>query len=321
MSLAVKTREMVIRTDWQTTEPNPDEEVLREEIGAKLKLRDTYFKEEMMMEQQREQDIAVLLRAGGLDYEEMPRMIADSKLASRRSLEEVAPLLMQPIKDVQTLHEKDMQQVKANLKLLKGLKTKPMSGFLFDPIYGGAWKSWNGETEEIPAATTDTATNKVDLRTQAFGEGWWDADYSEVHGYLAFRFTPPTWGQLHVYAYPWLHGFYNLYADDTWYKSEKAEAKISTWVDVHQNFWRTRNYATRFHMTGSELHPTRYGRMDHQYAHGFHTPVGEGDPVTIRVGVRLFSYGKASGGRSTLDFHAGNANYVKIPYLYWRIEH
>jgi hypothetical protein len=312
---------MVIRTEWQTTEPNPDEEQLKEEYGARLKARDQYFKEEMMMEQQREQDIAVLLRAGGIDYEEMPGRIADSKIASTKSLEDVAPLLMKPPMDIEALHAQDMQLVQANAQKLATKKAKPMSGFLLDPVYAGNWKSWNGEAEEIPSATTDTAQNRVDLRTQAFGEGWWDADYSEVHGYLAFRFTPPTWGQLHVYAYPWLHGYYSLYADDTWYKTEQAEAKVSTWIDVHQSFWRTRSYATRLRISGDEMHPTRYGRMDDQYAHGFHTQVGEGDPVTIRVGARLFSYGKASGGRSTLDFQAGNANYIHVPYLYWRLEH
>lgn len=319
MTFAVKTREMIIRKEWESTEENPDQKWLEQEFDAKLKLRDQYFKEERSMEQQREQDMAALLQAGGIDYEEMPARIADSKIASAKSLEDVKPLLMKPAMKIEALHEQDMKLVKANIEKMKAEKVK-MNGFLLKPVYGGAWKSWNGEGEEIPSATIDTAKNRVDLRTQAFGEGWWDGDFSEVHGYLAFRFTPPTWGQLHVHAFPWLHGFYSLYADDTWYKSEKASAKICTWIDVHQNFWRTRNYTTRFHMSGDEIHPTRYGRMDYQYAHGYHTPVGEGDPVTIRVGVRLHSYGKASGGRSTLDFQAGNANYVKVPYLYWKLE-
>jgi hypothetical protein len=74
-------------------------------------------------------------------------------------------------------------------------------------------------------------------------------------------------------------------------------------------------------MGGDELHPTRYGRIDGQYANSYYMNVGANDTVTIRVGVQLYCYARASGGRSKLDFRAGAANYVHIPYVYWYLHH
>lgn len=229
-------------------------------------------------------------------------------------------MVMKPGLDIRKMHERDLELVKTiGGKMTATTKATTWSGYVFHPEYAGHWMSWNGEAEEIPVAAEDLAANRLDVRAQAFGEGWWDADTSDVHTFLAFRITPPSWGQLEVYAHPWLHGFYNLYADDSWYKSEKASAELATWIDVHQNFWRPRGYQTRFRMSGYELHPMKFGRIDTQCSHGYHTAVGEGDIVTIRVGVRLYCYGKASGGRAKLDFHTRNANYVTVPYLYWRL--
>jgi hypothetical protein len=70
-------------------------------------------------------------------------------------------------------------------------------------------------------------------------------------------------------------------------------------------------------MAGDELHPERSDRIDRQYGISFYTNVGERDVVTTRVGVRLYCYARASGGRSRLDFQTGAANYVYVPYVYW----
>ncbi|UCE67604.1 MAG: hypothetical protein JSU85_06225, partial [Candidatus Zixiibacteriota bacterium] len=73
----------------------------------------------------------------------------------------------------------------------------------------------------------------------------------------------------------------------------------------------------RFTKAGYEIHPEAEDRIDRQYGVHFYTNVGESDTVTIRIGVRLYCQAAASGGRSLLNFQAGAANYVKIPYIYW----
>jgi hypothetical protein len=310
----------IVRADWKSTKPNPDEEMLKETWRAELDTLERAMNEEANLARRQQNALLPLLRAGGLDEGDMESALAESRQLSRQSLKESDALVQKPAFDVTRMHEQDLELVKTiSAKMTTPAKTTTWSGYVLHPEYAGHWMSWNGETEEVPAATEDPAKNRLDMRAQAFGEGWWDADGSDVHAYLAFRITPPSWGQLEVFAHPWLHGFYNLYADDSWYKSEKASAEVSTWMDLHQSFWRPRSYRTRFRMAGDELHPTRFGRIDAQFSHGFHTAVGEGDIVTIRVGVRLNCYAKAAGGRARLDFRTANANYVLVPYVYWRL--
>ena len=114
-----------------------------------------------------------------------------------------------------------------------------------------------------------------------------------------------------------MHGYYSLYSNDAWYKGESARAEVDTWADVHQNYWRARQYRRRFTMAGDELHPERSDRIDRQYGNHYYTNVGASDTVTIRVGVRLYCHAKASGGRSRLNFQTGGADYVYVPYVYW----
>lgn len=318
MSVAVS----IVRTDWQTTKPNPDEEVLKEEWRADLDSLERSLNEEVNLARQQKNALLPLLRATGLDEGDMEQALTESRNVSRRMLLETEPLIHKPNLDTKRMHDRDLELVKTiGEKMAKATATKPTtwSGYVMHPEYSGHWMSWNGETEEKPSATENVASNRMDLRAQAFGEGWWDADTSDVHSFLAFRITPPSWGQLEIYAYPWMHGFYNLYADDSWYKSEKAFAEVATWMDVHQGFWRPRGYRTCFRMGGDELHPMKFGRIDRQFVQSFHTAVGEGDIVTIRTGIRLRCYGKASGGRALLDFKTDNANYVHVPYIYWRL--
>ena len=112
-----------------------------------------------------------------------------------------------------------------------------------------------------------------------------------------------------------------LYSNDKWYTSGYARAEIDTWIQVHQNYWRPRHSHRRFTYAGDELHPTRSGRIDRQYGDNYYTNVGEGDTVTVRVGVRLHCYARASGSCAILNFQAGAANYVYVPYVYWYLHH
>ena len=196
------------------------------------------------------------------------------------------------------------------------------AGFIWHASFCGGWMCWNGEAEERPRVICDNMkANRVEPRAQAYGEWWWDGDWSSVHGYLGFRLTPPSWDHLHIHTGLWLHGWYHLYSNDHWYNSAYALADLRTWVQVHQNFWRGRQYRRQFYMRGDELHPTRCGRIDRLCRHSYYTNVGAGDTVTIMVGAYLHCYARAGGNHSILDFMTGAANYVYIPYVYWYLHH
>jgi hypothetical protein len=307
-------------TEWQSTEPNPDEEYLQALWKAEIRSFERSIVEEGKASRRRQANTLPLLKGGGLSQGGVAKLLKEDADLSRRSLKEVEQQLVKPPIDFETFHKQDLELAQANAERIEG-HNPSWQGFIWAPGYGGAWWEWNGEAEEVPGVTFNVGASRVDPRVQAWGEGWWDADFSRMHAYLAFRFRPPSWGHLHIHTYPWLHGYYSLYSNDAWYKGEYARAEVDTWVDAHQNFWRARQYRRRFTLGGDELHPERSDRIDGQYGHHYFTNVGANDTTTVRVGVRLYSRAKASGGRSKLNFQAGGANYVYVPYVFWYLHH
>lgn len=308
---------MKLKTAWQSEAPLPDEEYLKKVWQAELQNLEGAFATEGEGMQRQQANIIPLVKASSLDTRAIDKKIEEVKFISRYSLRRAQAQISTPPVDIEALHKQDLELAEANASRMESPGNPHWQGHIWNPSYCGWWSSWNGEAEESPSQTCNSGAKRFDPRTQAWGEGWFDGDYSELHGYLAFQFSPPSWGHLHIYVYPWFHGYYSLFSDDAWYNSEYTRAEVDSWVDVHQNFWRSRQYQRRFTLTGSELHPTRYGRIDAQYTQAYYMNVGAGDTVTIRAGGRLYSYARAGGSHSVLNFQAGSANYIYVPYVYW----
>lgn len=303
-----------IMSKWESEKPVPDEAGLKKRWEAETKNLQASLAQEDESSKRKRANLEPIVKASKFDLDKQAQ---ESKRISRESFKRAEPLIAEPPFDIEALHRQDLDLAKEVANRYKGPGNPYWWGYIWSPSYGGWWSSWNGETEEVPNISFDTANERFDPRTQAWGEGWFDGDFSELHGYLAFTFNPPSWGHLQVYVYPWFHGYYSLYSDDEWYNSEYARAEVDSWIDLYQNFWRSRSYVRRFTLAGDELHPTRYGRIDTNYRHVYYTDVGERDSTTIRVGARLYSYARASGGHSILNFQAGSANYILVPYVYW----
>jgi len=308
-----------IQTEWKSDEPNPDEAFLKSQRDAEVKNLENSLAMEAEQSKRRLANIEPLLGASGLKARDIDDRIKEAKGRSKKALAEADRLLATPPFDIEALHKQELDLVKEIDEKMPS--TASWQGYIHNASYCGYWSDYDGETEEIPSVTCDNAHNRVDPRTQAYGEGWYDGDHSRAHAYVAFRFSPPSWGHLHVRVGPWLHGYYSLYSDDEWYNSEHASAQLHTWVDLHQNFWRSRDYRLRFSLGGNELHPTRSGRIDSQYWQSYYTDVGQSDTVTIRVGAKLYDYARAGGSHSKLNFQAGSANYVYVPNVYWYLHH
>ena len=310
-----------IRTESKSTKPNPDEKFLEALIQAENKSLERAISQTAATLRRRKANIEPLLKASGMVNSDIDKLLKEGKELSVKSSEFAEKQFSVPAFDIEDLHERDLVLARENAERMKSPGNPHWQGHIWNPSYGGWWSSWNGEAEEVPNVTFDLSHNRFDPRAQAWGEGWWDSDFSKMHSYLAFQFSPPSWGRLYVYTYPWLHGYYSLYSDDAWYKGENARAELDTWVDLHQNYWRSPQYMRRFTMAGDELHPERAGRIDSQYGHFYSTNVGEGDTVTVRVGLHQYCQAQASGGRSRLNFQGGEANYVMVPYVYWYLYH
>lgn len=300
---------------------NPDEAFLNKEIEAENRLIENELRrseEHVKVQRARNEP---LMATVGLDNQKTGEQMRDARTRSEDVLLESERLLQKPSLDIEAMHKQDLDLAKANAERMESPGNPHWQGFIWNSSYGGYWWSRNGEAEETPSCTFNIAADRFDPKAQAWGEGWYDGDYSRIDAYLAFKFTPPSWGHLHIQTKPWFHGYYSLYSDDEWYNSEFAKAEMHSWVGVHQNFWRPTDATRRFALSGQEIHPTRAGRIDRQYHHSYTTNVGAGDPVTIRVGARLYDEARASGSHSKLNFQTGAGNYIYVPYVYWYLHH
>lgn len=303
--------------EWKREEQNPDDESLKAEFEAEEKDLDDSLAAEEEQSKRKQENVEPLIKASGLSKEEINRRKNKAKADAKASLQRAKPQLLKPPFDIEAQHSREQDLVKHASDQLSSGGNPYWHGYIY-PIYGNYSRGWRGETQEVPSVSFDVSRRRSDPRAQAYGELWeWYSDYSRIDPYLAFRFNPPSWGHLHIYVYPWLHGYYHLYSDDQWWNSAYASAHIDTWVDFYQHFWRSRQSVRRFTLGGTELHPTRYGRIDARYTQHYYGNVGEGDAVTIRVGVRLYCEAKDIGSHSILDFRDGTANYIYIPYVYW----
>ena len=311
-----------LKKEFKSTKPNPDEEHLRALWQAESKDLERSLAEEVRVSQRRRENTLPLLKAGGLSEGDVARLLKEDRALSNRALSEAKQKIAVPpvAVDFEALEKQDLKLVRTNAERMEG-HNPSWWGYDWSANYGGWWKCWNGEAEEVPSVSFNVGANRFDPRAQAYGEGWWDGDFSQINAYLAFQFRPPSWGILRIYTPPWLHGYYMLYSNDKWYTSGYARVELDTWIHVHQNYWRPRHSHRRFTYGGDELHPTRSGRIDRQYGDNYYTNVGEGDMVTVRVGVRLYCYARASGSCAILNFQAGAANYIYVPYIYWHLHH
>lgn len=311
-----------VKTKWETTKENPDEKHLKALFEKEVESQQAARASEEKHARRRKESLDLLIAASGKSERDLQKRVEEAVKDSKEAAREAERQHARPAVDFEALHEKDVAQAKEIEMKSEGRHPNPSwYGYIWSSATGGWWSSWAGEAEEVPNVTIASSADKFDFRAQAWSEGWWDTDFSQIHAYLAFRFRSPSWGHLHVFAYPWLHGYYSLFSDRDWLNQAYARAEVDTWMDVHQNFWRGRQYRRRFTMGGDELHPTRSGRIDGQFTQVYYTNVGEGDTVTVHVGARLYCQAGWSGSHSSLNFQAGTANYIYVPYVYWYLHH
>ncbi len=308
-----------IMTKWESTSPNPDEKHLKALWQAEMKNLKRCHSQTKKASQRRRTNILAVLKKTGLSHQDIAKVVKEEEVLSREYLKASESQLAKPPFDIEILHEQHLKLVRANADRMKSKGNPDWSGYIWHAVNGGFWKNWEGDSTDIPEARITHPWNRFVANAKARGKGCFDLDFSEIHAYLVFKFNPPSWGRLYIYTCPWVHGFYHLYANDEWFNDEYACAELHTWCDVHQNFWRVRQYRGHFRHAGPEFHPFR-GRLDTQYTHEYLTDVGEGEPVTIRVGIRLYCSARANGSASLMHF-IGDENYVHFPYIFWNLIH
>lgn len=305
-----------IMTEWESTGPLPDEEHLKALWHAEIESLERSLAEGEELSRRREASMLPLMEASGLSQGDISERLEESADRSRRSLEESEPQLAKSPIDFEALHEQELSIVLANAERMEG-HNPGWGGVIRKPLLNGYLMWWGDRPFEKPSVTFNPGARRFEPRAHAWGKGWWYEDKTALSAFFLYRLTPPSWGHLHIHTGLWLHGYYSLYSDDEWWKGERALAEVETFVRAHQGRWRSRQLQRRWHMSGDELNPTRYGRIDRLCEHIYAVHVSAGADVHIMVGVHLRCEGRASGGRALLDFSRGADNYVYSPYVFW----
>ena len=311
-----------ITASMYSEQPNPDEDELKRLWDAEVASIQSEFEAAAEHAKRRQAALEPLIAATGFDRRKINAELKEARGRSDATLARARRAVADPPINFEAMHEKERELMGAEPETFEtsGNPYYHGGGTLSHVTNAGTSRVYTSGSDEVAKITYDRPRNHIDARTEAYGEGNFDADIGIANGYLGFTLYPPSYGNLELKADIRLVGNYYLYADDEWYNAEYAKAEISTWIEIHQVVLRDRSQLDRWSAGGSELHPTKYGRFDRAYIHPCVTYVGSNNPVTIRVGVRLKSYARANGSRAILDFHSGS-NHIWVKEVSWDLRH
>lgn len=318
-----------IQTQWTSTAPLPDEKHLQDLWKARIASRNRHYAQLAALREWHKAHRPSVSKVLGLSEEEISLVCQDSAALAAHMWAEVRRELVIPPEYCWYLEAESaiiLQNIAA-AQLAAALATEgpPWSGTITESAGAGFWHDSNvgADVESPNAILYHGGPDRLGLRAETLS-GHDEEYYAEIHAYMKFEMTPPSWGSLAIDARPWLHGFYHAFADGAGrYDDSAVEVELDAWVDLHQNFWRTRVYENFLDLF--EMGPSvQSDRIDTQALLQPVFNVGEGDAVTIRVGVRLCCetrgwFSAPLSAHAVLDFLEGEANYVSVPCVQWTL--
>jgi hypothetical protein len=304
-----------VKTNWQSSEPLPDEEQLKALWQSEVASREWSLKQEEAAEARREADLPQLLRAVALSEAEFEdrRQEGIERAAGLRQ-ESEAQLAAPPI-DIDALHKHEIEVAEASVSAPESLPPPGFYGHVWHPFSHGWSGHWCG------SASHDVQFDLNGKRIEAYAnvDGlFWSLSELSMNAYLAYQMVPPSSGQLYIRVPLWWHGWYYAYSDAAGYFwSAYARVRLRTWVQAYQGTWRGRQVRTRLWIRGAELHPAQNGRMDTSGQHGYVVNVVGQARVIIRVGIHLDVYARDTPATAMLNLWGHPANYFYVPYVFW----
>lgn len=110
------------------------------------------------------------------------------------------------------------------------------------------------------------------------------------------------------------HGFYILYADDGFWDSKEAHARIDMSAVGYQYNYKSSSSTNVFNMQSQNINVN--DRFDGWRTMYYSDLLGGGDRAYLRVTSSFYVYARGGGSTAKLNFSDGNANYVGIPWVH-----
>lgn len=128
-----------------------------------------------------------------------------------------------------------------------------------------------------------------------------------------FSFQAPTNKNYGHTIYVPFNGFYIIKADDGFWDSKHAKARIDISAVGYQYNYKTKATTNVFDLGGGNINVN--DRYD-GYRRTYYSQLLGADRAYLRVSAIFHVYARGGGSVSQLNFSAGNANYIGVPVVY-----
>jgi hypothetical protein len=195
--------------------------------------------------------------------------------------------------------------------LAGGHLVAPSSLGWFTPYYGSlhnsdgsvSWQGYNPGNIDLG----DWATGA--------GSGLFGTGAGSFTVYMDWWFTyhaPQNRNYAHTIWVPF-HGFYILYADDGFWDSKEAHARIDLSAVGYQYNYKATGSTNVFDMDSQNINVN--DRFD-GWRTMYYSDLLGADQAYLRVTASFYVYARGGGSHAQLNFSDGNANYMGVPWVY-----
>lgn len=195
--------------------------------------------------------------------------------------------------------------------IARGQLIAPNSLGWFTPYYGTLhgsdgsiyWQGYNPGNIDVWTAASGS------------GSGLFGTGAGSFTAYMDWWFTyaaPQNRNYAHTIWVPF-HGFYILYSDDGFWTSKEAHARIDLSAVGYQYNYKAAASTNVFDMKSQNINVN--DRFD-GWRTMYYSDLLGADQAYLRVSASFHVYARGGGSTSQLNFSAGNANYLGVPWIY-----
>lgn len=130
-----------------------------------------------------------------------------------------------------------------------------------------------------------------------------------------FNFRPETTKFYGHNIYVPFYGFYILYADDGFWDSKEARARIDLSARGYQYGYKPQSSNNLFNTSGNNINVN--DRFDGWRTMYYADLLAGGDQAYLLVSSSFSVYARGGGSHAELNFSSGAANYIGVPWVYW----
>jgi hypothetical protein len=195
--------------------------------------------------------------------------------------------------------------------LANGQLIAPSSVGWFSPYYA----TLHGSDGSVYWQGYNPSTFKLWDSAWGSGPGWFGTGAASFTVYLDwwFWFRAPDNRYYNYIFYVPFYGFYIVFADDGWFTSKEAHARIDLSMQGYQYNWKGQTSTNVLDIDGQNINDNY--RFDGTRITYYSDLLGA-DTAYVLLSASFYVYARGDGSNAELNFNDGTANYVGVPWVY-----